>query len=313
MKRLKIHIIKYLDVFDSCNIFPNHSHITEYLNGGRQDILENFDIFTENVRSKDKKIKNFDIFEIVKTIDEETIIVIGFYLELLEFWGQRHKVKDVLRYYSIKYPNNKIIVTWNHDIDAAHVFGFIDEFPNLRVLNFNTSIDHSQFIILPFWTIDDDPIFCEKKYLANLVCSFNNPIRKTLRNSLQQHSEIFVSEKVSYSDYRNILSSSKFTFCPKGLGLSSYRFFESFHSNSIPILIADNVILPYNKELNYDEFIIRIPEKKCNDSQFILETLNNVDYDKMLTTLNHIRTKFTLGGIQEEIKNKLNDTCNSNS
>jgi hypothetical protein len=98
MNRLKIHTIYYKDVYTSVGINP--SNIEEYLNGGRQDVLEHFDIFAENVRSRDRKHKNFDIFESVSEITDDCVIVVGFYLELLEFWGQRNKL-TLFRFYAL--------------------------------------------------------------------------------------------------------------------------------------------------------------------------------------------------------------------
>lgn len=305
MDRLKIHIIYYKDVFNSVGIIPNYSHIEEYLNGGRQDILEHFDIFSENVRSRDRKHKNFDVFNSVNTVTDDCVIVVGFYLELLEFWGQRNRIYDVVKYYCERYPNNKVVVTWNHDINASQIFNFIDRFTNLYVLNFNTSIDHERYILLPFWTIDENDIHTDKKYLANLVCTFNNNIRINIKNALKGNTDIFISEKISFEQYKQTLSGSKFTLCPKGLGLSSYRFFECFQLNTIPVLFADSVILPYQDKLNYDDFIIKIPEIKSNDGAYILDKMNSVDYNEMINNLNNVKEYFTLKGVQEEIKTRL--------
>jgi hypothetical protein len=303
MNKLKFHLINYKDILSSLNIVGGN--LDEYLNGGRQDVLENFDIFCENVRSKNKKLKNFDLFERVNVVTDDCVIVLGLYLELLEFWGQRHRIYDVVKFYTEKYPNNKIVVQWNHDSDAADVFSFINDFNNLYVLNFNTSINHNRFIVLPFWAIDDELVIEEKTYLGNLVCSLNNGIRSTLKNLLLKNSNFYVSERISFEQYKRILSSSKFTFCPKGNGLSSYRFFESFHLNSIPVLIADNVILPYVDKINYTDFIVRIKESDCNNLDYIINRLNGIEYDIMLQKLNEVREMFTLKGVQEEVYNRL--------
>jgi len=299
--KLKTHIINYKQVFNDVKITANDAHISEYLNGGRQDILDNFDIFCENVRSNDTENKNFDLFDIVDDIDSDTIVVVGFYLELLEFWGQRENIKMVCDYYCKKYINNKVIVTWNHDTNASNVFNFIDEYENLYVLNFNTDKKHDRYILLPFWTIDDRPLNENKKYLANLVCAFNNNIRRNLKTSLGDNSNILISEKIEFSEYRKTLSSSLFTLCPKGLGLSSYRFFEAFHLNTIPVLFADNVILPYENDIDYSKIIIRIPEDKASDGEFIITLLNSVNQEEMLTNIRNARLMFTLKGVQEKI------------
>ena len=303
MNKLKFYLIDYEEILNNLRIVAGN--LQEYLSGGREDILENFDIFCDNVRSKNKLVKKFYLFDKVDIIDDDCVIVLGLYLELLEFWGQREKIHEIVNYYCNKYPNNKIVVQWNHDSDASVVFNFIDDFKNLYVLNFNTSVRHERFIILPFWTIDDNLVINEKKYLANLVCSFNNNLMRTLSNTLLNKSNIYVSEKISFENYKKVLSESIFTFCPKGNGLSSYRFFESFHLNSIPVLIADDVILPYEDEINYNDFIIKINESHINDFDYILKKLNSVDYRQMLLSLHNVREKFTLSGVQYKVYRKL--------
>lgn len=312
MQKLKVKIINYIDIFKNINTHFNHSSVQEYLDGGRQDILENFDIFTENIRSKSTEYKNFDLFDIVDTIDSNTVIVLGFYLELFEFFGQRIKIKEVIHYYSNKYPNNKIIATWNHDIDANTVFNFIEDYKNIYILNFNTSVKHPQYIVLPFWTINDKFIKEEKKYFLNLVCSFNNEIRLKLKNSLKNIPNSFISSNVDILEYRKILSSSFFTLCPRGHGLSSYRFFECFHLNTIPVLFADSVVLPYENEIDYNKIIVKIDESKCFDSDYIINKLNQVNCFEILDNIEKIRKRFTLLGIQTEINKIFYDSSYNN-
>lgn len=305
MSKLKIYTVYYKDVLNSIGINLNYYPIEEYLNGGRQDVLEHFDIFFENVRSRDRKYKNFDLFETVNTVTDDCTIVIGFYLELLEFWGLRNKIYDLVKYYCELYPNNKVVVSWNHDIDAKIVFNFMEIFTNLYVLNFNTSVNHERFILLHFWAINENDEHISKKYLSNLICTFNNNIRINIKNALNGKNNIFISEKISYEQYKETLSESKFTLCPKGNGLSSYRFFECFQFNTIPVLFADSVILPYQDKLNYDDFIIRLPEEKSNDGDYILNKINSADYDKMIIELKNVKEYFTLKGAQEYLYNKL--------
>lgn len=56
---MKFKIIEFDEINSMClEPFPPKS-LDEYLNGGRQDILYNSDIFCENVRTVDKKEKDF--------------------------------------------------------------------------------------------------------------------------------------------------------------------------------------------------------------------------------------------------------------
>lgn len=298
---LDFYLVRYSRVFKDCNISPQS--LEEYLNGGRQDILESFDIFMENIRSKSLKNKNFSIFNKVSEVEANTVIVIGFYLELFEFWGQRSKIKEVCEHYCNAYPNNKIVVQWNHDIDAASIFNFIDDLPNLYVLNFNTSVQHERFIVLPFWTIDYESIDESKTILGNMVCSINNSLRGVLRNTLSKDDRYVIGGGFNSRDYKKILAQSLFTFCPKGNGLSSYRFFEAIQQNSIPVLIADNVILPFG-DINYSDFSLRIKESDAGNIEKISSIIDSAPL-YLLDNLKKIKSRFTLLGVQDEVYNRL--------
>ena len=78
MNKLKFHLINYKDILSSLNIVAGD--LNEYLNGGRQDVLDNFDIFCENVRSKDMRLKNFNLFEKVDYVDSNCVVVLGLYI-----------------------------------------------------------------------------------------------------------------------------------------------------------------------------------------------------------------------------------------
>ena len=57
------------------------------------------------------------------------------------------------------------------------------------------------------------------------------------------------------------LERSQFVFCPRGVGLSSLRFFETLAWGRVPILVADEIALPLPRRIPYEHFVVRIPEK----------------------------------------------------
>lgn len=64
--------------------------------------------------------------------------------------------------------------------------------------------------------------------------------------------------------YKNVLSRSRFSLCPRGTGASTMRFWESLQAGAIPILISDEMTLPpipSNNLTNWDKVIIRVAEK----------------------------------------------------
>lgn len=307
---MKFHLINYKEIV---NIFNLNNHLfwlqNEFLaeRNGRHDILENIDIFLENVRSKNRKHKNFNLFEKVDYVDNKTVVVVGLYLELLEYWGEQNKIPQIIEYYSNKYSYNKVVFFWNHDIDFSKYNGNISSLKNVFILNYNTSVETTNDIVIPFWTFSDNDEFInmEKSFFCNFIGAINCGLRNTLYSTLINKSNYFISQKIDYDSFINIVSKSQFTLCPKGVGLSSYRFFECMFLGSVPVLIADRVILPYNKILNYDEMIVRIPESKANDFEYINNILLGTDYQVKLKNISNNIKYFRLDGIQNHVYEKL--------
>ena len=106
--------------------------------------------------------------------------------------------------------------------------------------------------------------------------------------------------KLEYQEFRRALSSCRFSFCPRGAGLSSWRFFECMHLNTIPVLFADEVELPY-ADLNYDKLCIRIPEELAGNKNHIDDLLKSVDEEDILSNIKETRHRFTLRGVQKEV------------
>lgn len=64
-----------------------------------------------------------------------------------------------------------------------------------------------------------------------------------------------------HKEYINLLESTMFPLCPRGKGLNSIRFFESLKLGRIPVLAADDTKLPLEWMVDYDEFVVKVPEK----------------------------------------------------
>lgn len=86
-------------------------------------------------------------------------------------------------------------------------------------------------------------------------------------------------EKCSFEEaYVNVCQKSKFILCPRGVGPSTYRLFESMEMGIAPVIISDDWIPIKGPE--WDSFSIRIPEKNVNEIPVILET-RKADSEKM--------------------------------
>lgn len=79
--------------------------------------------------------------------------------------------------------------------------------------------------------------------------------------------------KQELTEYRDVLSRSRFSLCPRGTGPSTIRFWESLQAGAIPVLIADAMTLP--KGVNWDECIIKIPEKELHTINDALSSISH--------------------------------------
>jgi hypothetical protein len=308
--KVKIHILDYKEIIPTLYrpLTEEHPMFKEYLYKGRQDILVNTDIFCNNVRSKNLKETNFSLFDRT-TIDDSEIIIFPIYLELFEFLGLRENIKYSLETYSSKYPDKKVVFFWNHDGDFKAYNDTTFKYKNCRIINYNTSEKTDNDIIVPFWTMENiNPIEEEKQIYCSFAGSVTHQIRWLIANKIIEYNSPkfqYFGTTLPYEEYRKKLSQTTFSLCPRGAGLSSYRFFECIHANTIPVLIADDVVLPYEEDLYYPDFSIRCKEKHITDMSVLYEILQSVDSDKMLKRLKEVRHRFTPAGVQGYVHGRL--------
>jgi hypothetical protein len=232
--------------------------------------------------------------------------VFGTYLELFEYHGLFSIIEESIMKMSEKYSDKIIIFYWNHDNDFKKYNEVTKKYSNVRILNFNTSEKTENDIILPFWsTLDNFESKNNKKYYCSFIGTINNSLRSNLLTSIKDKFEYNYFSNLNFDDYRLKLSQSYFSLSPRGHGLSSYRFFESIYFNTIPVLFADDIKLPYTEIIDYTKISIKIDEVDAGDFKKIDSKLKSVNVKDMLLNINTYKNMFTLGGIQEYLYNKL--------
>lgn len=122
----------------------------------------------------------------------------------------------------------------------------------------------------------------ERKYLANFLgACHHHPVRKQLL-SLSRREDFLLKdttgvpawklskeEKQNYeAEYVQIMHESYFVLCPRGIGPSTYRYFETMQLGRVPVIIADQwVEVP---GIPWRDFSIRIAETKVAEIPAIL-------------------------------------------
>ncbi len=114
-------------------------------------------------------------------------------------------------------------------------------------------------------------------------------------------------------DYRNNISDNLYTLCPRGMGNTSMRLYETMMMARIPILIDTDCPRPFDHIINYDEHMVIVPEHavdklgdyviKFHESHDVLQVqkTNRLIWEDHFSLLGAINTAHDI--ILDKIKN----------
>jgi len=77
----------------------------------------------------------------------------------------------------------------------------------------------------------------------------------------------------SDKNYVKLLATSIFAFVPRGDAHFSYRLLETMSFGCIPIVIADELILPFDRQVPWNDFALHVPESKIAEIPHILSQI----------------------------------------
>ena len=288
------------------NLFGLTIHIqqlNDYLRQGRQDFLAHPLFFQDNVSSQNKE-SNFSLFQRVGSIEEADVVVIGLYLELLEYWKERTRMIEMLRWIGKKVYPKKAIGYWNHDSDFSGANQFVPS--NVFIINSGyTSNPGKNDILIPFWNIQKNPYSEAKPQFASFIGSVNNNLRHWLVTSILKYNHPDIQYKKVYGDdYLREIGSTKFSLCPRGgpgTGGFSFRVFEALEAESIPVIMVDILHFPMKEIIPWESICIRIPEEKVVDIEYIHKTLKEIDSEKIIEEIRKVKPLLTFKSVQQYV------------
>jgi hypothetical protein len=71
-------------------------------------------------------------------------------------------------------------------------------------------------------------------------------------------------DKTSLEFYQNI-AATDYTLCVRGGGNFSKRFYETLAMGRIPLLLDTDCVLPFESEIDWDRFIVRVPVRQMRN------------------------------------------------
>jgi hypothetical protein len=186
-------------------------------------------------------------------------------------YGQDKEAMNRLQSFIDSLPRDKKYFTISQYDDGVGVY-----FKDLDVLQFNMSKNIG--VTIPLMCQPHPYTFTEKgKYYCNFIGSLTHPIREYAKQ-LTSNSLYYISfDNHSIEKYCEIIHNSTFTLAFRGYGANSFRVSESLQYGSIPVVITDEFINPF--DLNFEEFGVFI---KSEDAHRIEEILNSINVTDIL-------------------------------
>ncbi|KAL6842631.1 hypothetical protein ACP4OV_027475 [Aristida adscensionis] len=98
-----------------------------------------------------------------------------------------------------------------------------------------------------------------------------------------------VSRQMSYIHH---MKNSKFCLCPMGYEVNSPRIVEALYYECVPVIIADNFVLPLSDVLDWSAFAVVVAEKDIPDLKKILQGISLRRYVAMHTCVKRLQRHF---------------------
>lgn len=150
----------------------------------------------------------------------------------------------------------------------------------------------------------------QRPLLASFVGSATHPIRIKMTEACKSNKNIAIYMKgwtptVAVNELQtfvNLTATSKFCLCPRGYGLNSFRLYEAMQLGCVPVVITDNYYLPWEDELNWEEFAVLIDENQLPYISDILEGISEEHLNQMKNKIKEVYPKyFTMSGMYANI------------
>uniref|UniRef100_M8CPL6 Exostosin-1 n=1 Tax=Aegilops tauschii TaxID=37682 RepID=M8CPL6_AEGTA len=98
-----------------------------------------------------------------------------------------------------------------------------------------------------------------------------------------------VSRTMTYIDH---MKNSRFCLCPMGYEVNSPRIVEALYYECVPVIIADNFVLPFSDVLDWSAFSVVVAEKDIPDLKKILQGISLRRYVAMHDCVKRLQRHF---------------------
>jgi glycosyltransferase involved in cell wall biosynthesis len=102
--------------------------------------------------------------------------------------------------------------------------------------------------------------------------------------------------------FRNVMRQSKFTLCPRGSGITSFRLYEALQVGSIPIYVSDIFRCPFENKIDWKEICLFFKLEEIGNIEQAIKAIPEKRVNEMRAAGQHVVEKyFNLRGTCNEI------------
>lgn len=130
-----------------------------------------------------------------------------------------------------------------------------------------------------------------RKYLASFQGVLSHPVRAALGKfhdgerfiiriiEKSRHSTLMLDATTGRADedFRDMMANADFAFIPRGDALFSYRLLEAMSFGCIPIILADNWVLPFSRLIDWSSCALRPREDDISACITLLKRLSDAE------------------------------------
>ena len=89
------------------------------------------------------------------------------------------------------------------------------------------------------------------------------------------------------------MSESKFCLNPLGWSPWTLRFYQALMVRCIPVMIADDIEFPYENEIDYTTFAVKIKENDVDNIVEVLRGFSDEELERKRAVIDKVWMKFT--------------------